>query len=261
MTQATSQRRHWLTRTLVPLALLIASTNAKCISLATSKACPGFANLQVDTSVVAKLNEMRLGFNLTAFDNIDQFDQAVRDSTAFYTSPDSCSGYNRTENIRYQNTVACAMMTRDSASAACSSAGALTMCRTTCDDYVASLAQMVAKTCPSDGGSTDNIRTFQGICTGTKGFQDLANADTATCISGLKNEGTTCGKFSRLTSIVLFLLLLLLLFICVQRSIFTPKMGCCRGEITRNNIKKKAKEPPQFAPTSLREPPSVSSEK
>lgn len=193
MTQATSQRRYWFTRTLVPLALLIASANAKCISLATSKACPGFATLQVDTNVIGKLNSDGLGFKLAAFDNIEQFDMSVQGSTAFYTSPDSCSAYTRTQNIRYQNTVACTMMTQ--ASAQTCSSGALSMCKTTCNEYATSLTQMVGKTCASDSGSNDNVNTFQAICTGKKGFSYLASDDSASCVSGLRNEAATCGKF------------------------------------------------------------------
>ncbi|KAF8929432.1 hypothetical protein BGZ47_001059 [Haplosporangium gracile] len=194
MSQATSsQRRHWLTRTLVPLALLIVSANAKCIPLANSEACPAFTNLQVDTSAAASLNAMGMGFNIANFDNLAQFDQAIRGSTAFYTSPDSCPGYNRTEHIRYQNTVACAMITQDKVSASCSSTSALGMCRTTCTEYVTSLALMVSKSCPSDPESNRMAKELQDICTTGKTFSGLTSTDTATCASGLNNEAATCG--------------------------------------------------------------------
>lgn len=194
MTQATSsQRRHWLTRTLVPLALLIASTNAKCIPLKGSTACPGFDNLQVDTSAAATLTKMELGLSIANFDNLAQFDKAIQEATAWYTSPTSC-GTNRTTHIRYQNTVACTLITQDSASVACSPPNsALNMCRTTCTDYATSLAQMVAKSCPSDPESNRIAKQLMDdTCTAGRSFSSLSSTDPA-CVSGIKNEATTCG--------------------------------------------------------------------
>ncbi|KAF9129526.1 hypothetical protein BG015_004137 [Linnemannia schmuckeri] len=194
MTQPTSSpRRHWLTKTLVPLAL-IASANAKCISLADSTACPGFTNLQVDTSAAATLTGMGMGLTIANFDNLAQFDKAIQESTAFYTSPESCSGYNRTEHIRYQNTVACAMITQDKFSVACSSTRALSMCRTTCTEYATSLAQMIAKSCPGDPESNGMAKQFsEDVCTTGKTFSGLSSTDTTTCVNGLNNEDKTCG--------------------------------------------------------------------
>ncbi|KAG0072882.1 hypothetical protein BGZ89_002024 [Linnemannia elongata] len=194
MTQATSsQRRHWLTRTLVPLALFIASTNAKCISLKGSTACPGFDNLQVDTTAAATLNDDRLGLNIANFDNLAQFDQAIQASTAWYTSPDSCSGYNRTAHIRYQNTVACTLITQNAASVKCSPPNsALSMCRTTCTEYSTALTQMVAKACPTDPSSNDITKVLQNICLTGKSFSFVSSTDPA-CVSGIMNEGKTCG--------------------------------------------------------------------
>lgn len=223
MTQATSsQRRHWLTRTLVPLALLIASTNAKCIPLTGSIACPGFANLQVDTSAAATLTGMEMGFNIASFDNLAQFDKAIQESTAFYTSP-GCSGYNRTEHIRYQNTVACAMITQNSASAACSSTNsALGMCRDTCTEYATSLAQMIAKSCPNDGESVRMQKELQeNTCSASKAFSGLSSTDTA-CVNGLNNEAATCGKFSLSFHFLLFYCIFI--FLCpTQRFYFHTK--------------------------------------
>ncbi|KAF9142835.1 hypothetical protein BGX30_002110 [Mortierella sp. GBA39] len=195
MTQApSSQRRHWLTRTLVPLALLIASANAKCISLNGSTACPQFANLQVDTSAVVTQNNMKMGFSIANFDDLAQFDKAIEASTAWYTST-SCSGYNGTEHIRYQNTVACTIMTQDAASVTCSSTtSSLNMCRTTCTEYATSLVQMVTKSCPSDGESVKLAnQLLNKVCPTGNTYPGLSSADAATCINGSNNEVVTCG--------------------------------------------------------------------
>lgn len=227
MTQATSsQRRHWLTRTLVPLALLIASTNAKCIPLKGSTACPGFDNLQVDTSAAATLTKMELGLSIANFDNLAQFDKAIQEATAWYTSPTSC-GTNRTTHIRYQNTVACTLITQDSASVACSPPNsALNMCRTTCTDYATSLAQMVAKSCPSDPESNRIAKQLMDdTCTAGRSFSSLSSTDPA-CVSGIKNEATTCGKFSHSLSSLPFLLYFYLFFVPNATVLFSYQMDC-----------------------------------
>lgn len=234
MTQATSsQRRHWLTRTLVPLALLIASTNAKCISLKGSTTCPGFDNLQVDTSAAATLTEMGLGLSIANFDNLAQFDKAIQEATAWYTSPKSC-GYNRTTHIRYQNTVACTLITQDSASVNCSPPNsALSMCRTTCTDYATSLAQMVAKTCPSDGDSNRIAKQLMDdTCTTAKSFSGLSSTDAAACVSGIKNEAATCGKFTHSLFISCFLSYFYLYFVPNATVLFSYQMDCAGVQLT-----------------------------
>ncbi|KAG9065941.1 hypothetical protein KI688_002238 [Linnemannia hyalina] len=196
MTQApSSQRRHWLTRTLVPLALLIASANAKCIPLTGSTACPQFASLQVDTTAAATQTGQDMGFTIANFDDLAQFDKAIQASTGWYTSPISCPGYNKTEHIRYQNTVACALMTQDVASVACSStATALSMCRTTCTEYATSLMQMVTKSCSSDPESNRMAIELQNkVCAAGNSYPGLSSADAATCVNGSNNEDVTCG--------------------------------------------------------------------
>ncbi|KAF9130435.1 hypothetical protein BGW39_003071 [Mortierella sp. 14UC] len=193
MTQATSQRRNWLTRTLVPLALLVASANAACVALTNSKACPSFSNFQVDTNSVAVLNGQGLGYRFNNFKTVEEFDATLLNSTGFYTNADSCPGYTSAKRIRYQSTVLCTLFIQDPASVKCSSNSGPTMCATTCNDYLTSFRDTVNKTCPKDQYSLDYIGVVAGICSGKKEFTYLAGADPATCVNGIKNEATTCG--------------------------------------------------------------------
>ncbi|KAG0258110.1 hypothetical protein BGZ95_005049 [Linnemannia exigua] len=191
MTQPTSQRRNWLTRALLPLALFVATANADCIALTNSKACPGFSTLQVDTKAIAALNEQGLGYHLNNFKTVEEFDAAINASGGFYYNADSCK---TTQRIRYQNTILCAMVLDNADSRKCSSSSnGPTMCRTTCTDYATSYGQMVNASCPKDDISRGYTKTLEGICTGGKGFSFLASTDNATCVNGIKNEPTTCG--------------------------------------------------------------------
>ncbi|KAF9908239.1 hypothetical protein EC991_010079 [Linnemannia zychae] len=192
MTQATSQSRSWLTRTLVPLALLVASANAACVPLTNSKACPSFANFQVDTNSVATLNEQGLGYHFNNFKTVEEFDASLSNSTGFYTNPDSCTSYNSAQHLRYQNTLLCAIFIQDDASRKCSGS-APSVCASTCTGYENAIREMVSKNCPTDKYSNDYVSDVAGICTGKKGFSYLASTDAATCVDGIKNEATTCG--------------------------------------------------------------------
>ncbi|KAG0213156.1 hypothetical protein BGX33_003124 [Mortierella sp. NVP41] len=213
MTPSITQRPHWLTRTLVPLAVIAATANAACVALTNSKACPGFANLQVDTSAAATLTGMGLGFNISSFNNLDGFDAAVTSSTGFYTSPGSCSAYNSTHRIRYQNSVACAMLVNAAASAKCSSTAPLTMCRNTCTEYATSLAQVASSVCASDKETIKMAGDMMKICSTGSDFSYVTSSDTAACVSGTKNEASTCG-FESTSSMCTF---------CAT----TPNDACC----------------------------------
>ncbi|KAG0375642.1 hypothetical protein BGX24_008831 [Mortierella sp. AD032] len=194
MTQSTSQRRNWLTRALLPLALLVATANAECISLTNSKACPSFSTFQVDTKAIATMNGQGLGYHLNNFINVEQFDAAIMASNGFYTNYDSCK---TTQRVRYQNSVLCTLVLQDADSRKCSTNNnGPTMCRTTCNDYVTSYKQMANASCPSDTYSRDYANILTGICTDTgerKGFASLHSDDAATCVNGIKNEASTCG--------------------------------------------------------------------
>ncbi|KAF9931120.1 hypothetical protein FBU30_010740 [Linnemannia zychae] len=193
MSQSTSQSRRWLTRTLVSLAIFAATANAACVPLTGSTACPDFAKFQVDTSAKAPGG---MGLDNISFSDLASFDKAVSGTIAFYTS-ESCTGYNRTQHIRYQNTVTCSVLVR--ASASCNSQSFPGMCADTCSSYASSLTSMITKVCPNDPESKRMATELSSkICTRGESFPYLASSDAA-CMSGAKNEGVFCGFESQAT--------------------------------------------------------------
>jgi len=188
---SSSQRAKWASR-LIPLALLAASANAACVSLATSKVCPSYSTYSVDPSKVGWLNG--IGITMQSFTDPASFDTAANGATGFLTSTD-CTGYNATNHLAYQNTILCILLIQESNS--CTNYNqAPNLCATSCTLYENSLRAMVTATCPKSSVMTGALTTLTGTCNGsnTKDWPSLQSTDTASCVNALTNENEFCGK-------------------------------------------------------------------
>ncbi|GJJ76698.1 hypothetical protein EMPS_09057 [Entomortierella parvispora] len=187
----------WLARTLVPLAVVMATVQGVCVPLTSSKVCPGFSKQQVDTSVAATITSWGAGINFPAFTDVSSFDSAVMNATAFMASS-TCKGYSSSDRVPYQNTVLCTMAVQDPASANCSKIAANSipnMCSSSCVLYAQGFSAMVNSICPTDTTSLNNVKTLNLICTtGTTppSYTGL-NDNAAGCYNATTNEAATCG--------------------------------------------------------------------
>ncbi|KAF8979012.1 hypothetical protein BGZ46_005918 [Entomortierella lignicola] len=193
-----THKSHWLARTLVPVALLAAGAQSTCISLATSKACSGaYGAYSVDTTAANIItNTYNAGVNISTFNTVDEFDQAIFAAGGFLSSPSTCTGYNpSTDILRYQTTLLCTLAVQTGASIACSKneTDAPNLCASSCTLYANSLSALIAKDCPTDNTSKDNLATLVDNCDGKStdwpGIQDTST----TCANAVLNEASTCG--------------------------------------------------------------------
>ncbi|KAG0301930.1 hypothetical protein BGZ98_007934, partial [Dissophora globulifera] len=191
LSTSSSQRAHWLTRALVPLALLATGAQSVCVSLQGSRACPSFGQFAVDTNVAKNINDLGLGMNMTEFTDVTSFDASIFGSTAFMSSPSTCTGYTSAQMLRYQTTVLCTMVAQDADSAKCTP-NAPDMCISSCTLFANSLQTMITSVCPKDQTSLKDLTTLNATCTGTgsdwTGLQSSAN----NCVNATTNEAATC---------------------------------------------------------------------
>ncbi|KAG0356143.1 hypothetical protein BC939DRAFT_307146 [Gamsiella multidivaricata] len=199
-TQQNQQRSHqpssWWARTLVTLAVLATGTQAACISLGGSTACPSYAGFQVDNTIVKTVAQY--GIIMPAFTNVAEFDQAVFNATGFQTASD-CTGYNSTVRIPYQNTVLCTIAVLDATSLKCKGGSTNTnttgtLCDSSCTLYQQGLRAMVDSRCPKATDSVQGLADVTTICSRKDpaswgGLQDTSS----TCVNSLQNEIATCG--------------------------------------------------------------------
>ncbi|KAF9357379.1 hypothetical protein BGX26_003814 [Mortierella sp. AD094] len=184
----------WLTKALLSATILATSAQAACISLVNSKACPSYSSFFVDTSVTKTVSSFSV--SMPTFNNLDEFDSAVFNSTGFFTSTD-CTGYNSSVRIPYQDTLLCTIVTQDDASNKCK--GQPTnitnnMCDSSCTLYQQGLTDMINTHCRNATGALSGLKDLTTICSrkdpnSWSGLQDTSN----TCIDALKNEAAFCG--------------------------------------------------------------------
>ncbi|KAF9185166.1 hypothetical protein BGZ51_006601 [Haplosporangium sp. Z 767] len=189
------QRHRWLSRTVLSLAILTAGTQAACISLAGSKACPSFSSFFVDNGILSRLQDF--GIQLQPFNSADEFDKALFNATGFMSSPSTCTGYNASVRIPYQNTLICTLAVHEEASKGCEGYPAATpnnMCDTSCTLYQQGLTAMINTHCPNDTNSKEDLSELETICSRAIPEEWLGLHDnTPTCINSLANEALTCG--------------------------------------------------------------------
>ncbi|KAG0054414.1 hypothetical protein BGZ83_011314 [Gryganskiella cystojenkinii] len=184
----------WLSRTLIAATVLATGAQAVCVSMANSTACPLFGTGWVDTAI---LSGLATNYNLvmSTFANIAEFDAAVNNATGFESSP-SCTGYNSTVRIPYQNTVLCAILANEDKSKACKGASSNppVMCTPSCVLYQKGLSNMVSTHCPMDSTSQGLLKDLNTVCTANDPNNWANLHDTSsTCIDALKNEPSYCG--------------------------------------------------------------------
>ncbi len=189
MSQSHNTPRGWLARTLLPLAIVAAGVNAACVPLTGTKVCAKYAGFMVDNQAATKYVS-GMGVKIANFEDVAGFDAAISGATGFQTSG-SCTGYTANRRIRYQDTILCAVMVSESGS--CKNS-APNMCLSTCSAYTTALKDMVDTTCPNDATSKTLLSEMTGICAKGSGWASLVDENTATCVNGMANEPTTCGK-------------------------------------------------------------------
>jgi len=192
---SSSQRTNWASR-LISLALLAASANAACVSLANSKVCPSYKAYSVDNSRISWL--AGIGITMQPFTDPASFDASANSATGFLTSTD-CTGYNATNHLAYQNTILCILLIQESNSCSGSSQ-APNLCATSCTLYETSLNAMVQATCPTSSVMKSALTTLTGTCNGsnTKDWPSLQSTDTSSCVNSVTNEQEFCGLGSAL---------------------------------------------------------------
>ncbi|KAG0248508.1 hypothetical protein BG011_010210 [Mortierella polycephala] len=195
-TLSSHHRRHrWLPKAVLSLAVLTAATQAACVSLADSKACPSFSSFFIDNGILSRLKDF--GILLQPFNNADEFDKAMLNATGFMTSPSTCTGYNASVRIPYQNTLICTLAVQEQASKGCEgypTTTASNMCDSSCTLYQQGLTAMINTQCPDDSNSKKDLSELEAICSRVKPEEWLGLHDNGpTCINSLANEASMCG--------------------------------------------------------------------
>ncbi|KAG0045860.1 hypothetical protein BGZ83_008924 [Gryganskiella cystojenkinii] len=187
----TSSSSSWLARALIPLAMVLATAQAACISLKGSAVCPAFATSFVDVKFASTITNTGIGINMPAFTNVTGFDAAVMKVNAFMTTS-SCSP---SAHIPYQNTVLCVLAIQNQDSQNCANQVYSTLCTDSCVQYANDFAALINSTCPTDTVSKSNLATLQQkVCIATPtDWQALSSPDTKTCIKATLNEPNFCG--------------------------------------------------------------------
>ncbi|KAG0001440.1 hypothetical protein BGZ65_003479 [Modicella reniformis] len=169
------------------------SVQSVCIPLTTSAACPSFSQFQVDTNAVANVNVMAgsIGISLNSFMDVKSMDLAIFNSTAFMSSPSTCTGYNPAQRIRYQDSILCTVLVQDKTSVACAK-DTPNLCISSCTLFANNLKAMITKTCPSDGESLKRLNELNATCNGeSKSWSGLQGSDSS-CINATTNEAASC---------------------------------------------------------------------
>ncbi|KAG0213927.1 hypothetical protein BGX28_003105 [Mortierella sp. GBA30] len=188
------QPSRWLARTLFSATLLAVGAQALCVSLAGSTACPSFSTLMVDNSFVKRAVDF--GIQMQTFTTTLEFDQSAANATAFRTST-SCTGYNSTIRIPYQDTVLCTIAVQDPDSMKCkgyATNATNVMCVSSCGLYLGGLTSLVNQHCPNDANAKSSLKEVTDVCTEKtpNNWPDLQDKST-NCINALNNEALTCG--------------------------------------------------------------------
>ncbi|KAF9347346.1 hypothetical protein BGX34_003225 [Mortierella sp. NVP85] len=185
----------WWAKALVSVAVLATSTQAACVSLANSKACPSFSKFYVDSGILSALAEF--GIKMAPFSNVAEFDKAAFNATGFFTSSD-CTGYSGKIRIPYQNTLLCTIAVQEELTwSNCGDKQPATtsnMCDTSCKLYQDGLAAMIQKTCPKASDALKGLADLTKICSrkDPKSWMGLHD-NSKSCIDSQKNEIGTCG--------------------------------------------------------------------
>ncbi|KAG0211658.1 hypothetical protein B0O80DRAFT_14204 [Mortierella sp. GBAus27b] len=186
----------WVKAIFLFAALFVATSQAACISLAKSKACPSYSKFYVDNSIQAALSQY--GIIIASFNSVDDFDNAVFNATGFLTSTD-CSGYNKTVHIPYQDTLLCTIAVQEDASRNnCAAQQPTTvssnMCADSCKLYQDGLSAMIQKYCPKSTTALANLADLTTICSRKEPKSWMGLHDTSkTCVRAQDNEIATCG--------------------------------------------------------------------
>ncbi|KAF9579032.1 hypothetical protein BGW38_004887, partial [Lunasporangiospora selenospora] len=172
------------------MALSPVESQAQCMSLKGSKACPSFANLQIDLSKLSDFSsDMSVGINITSFKDVAGFDKAIMSSPGFMTSS-SCTGLSANP-IQYQTTVLCKIVVQQLGTSC--QKDIRNMCNDSCTLYQQALSKAVASTCPKDSKSTDFVTLLANVCAQKQGsgWGGLAGTETG-CFKAQENEASTC---------------------------------------------------------------------
>ncbi|KAF9132121.1 hypothetical protein BGW39_000768 [Mortierella sp. 14UC] len=189
----TRRRSGWLARTLLSTTLLAAGTQAACVSLAGSVACPSFATLSVDNITMIE-NFKSYGIILQPFATQVEFDKVINNATAFQPFGSCSTGYNTAIRIPYQNTVLCTIAVHDET---CNKDPQINidMCISSCKTFEQGFATLAPQLCPGNPEwATNNNNAINKICSGsdTSNWPGLQSTEN-NCIHAEENEAAFCG--------------------------------------------------------------------